>query len=101
MRLPALPGVVEVSMWIFIDSVQPSPLFYLLDARGIGATQPFFGNKLQGTGWGNVSVDMMTQQWDAPLIWHALPVAVWAHLQVSLNPRKCLDDATFAASRFR
>ena len=73
-------------MWVWIDRVQPNQLFYLLDARGVGHTEQYIGNKLLGHAWGDVRVDTALTNWTQPLSWHALPVAIWAHVQVKQKP---------------
>jgi hypothetical protein len=86
MRLPTLSRpAVEVSMWIWIHHVQPNPLFYLLDARGVDNTEQFIGNKLLGNAWGDVRVDTGVANWTQPLSWHALPIGLWAHVQVKFG----------------
>ena len=78
---------------MYIQSSQPSPLHYLLDARH-GTSEGFFSNTNVGSLWSRMYLDSK----EVPILWSVLPKDTWTHVHLeSTTPFS--DDVNFM-SRF-
>ncbi|KAK3270278.1 hypothetical protein CYMTET_21326 [Cymbomonas tetramitiformis] len=99
-RIQHTPPPVAMSVWVYIDSVQPQYGYYLLDARysntrdsrwyegfTLGDKEAVFGFGAVGEYWNDLYIDGEP----AEIHWNSVKTNVWMHLHLSSN-RSVNDD---------
>mmetsp|Transcript_7571 Transcript_7571/g.14268 ORF Transcript_7571/g.14268 Transcript_7571/m.14268 type:complete len:891 (-) Transcript_7571:760-3432(-) len=90
LQFPQLSGVAALTMWVYMDSVQPSATQYLVDAR-IGNVGAYFGSSVGGY-WEHLRVNGGAM----PIDWSSMRKGLWMQYYLELKG-PITDDITLFA----